>query len=60
MKKLYAIDVDETLFKTNASVKVIEEGKVVNSLSNSEFNTYKLKLNQTFDFSFLLARRRVT
>ena len=51
MKKLYAIDVDETLFKTNASVKVIEDGKVIKSLSNSEFNTYKLKLNQTFDFS---------
>lgn len=57
MNSLFVFDVDETLFKTNATVKVLDGGWVVRSLSNSEFNTYKLEQNQQFDFNeFINAR----
>jgi hypothetical protein len=51
MKTLYTFDVDETLFKTNAKIHVLQDGERVKSLSNTEFNTYKLGSNQTYDFS---------
>lgn len=49
-KGLTIFDIDETLFQTQALVKVIKDGKVVRSLDNQEFNTYKLKAGETFDF----------
>lgn len=44
-------DIDETLFQTKAQVHVVKDGKRVKSLSNREFNTYKLKNGETFDFA---------
>ncbi len=44
-------DIDETLFQTKAIVYVIKDGKKVHSLNNREFNTYKLKKGESFDFS---------
>lgn len=49
-KGLTIFDIDETLFQTKALVKVMKDGKVVSSLDNQEFNTYKLKDGETFDF----------
>lgn len=51
MKTLSIYDVDETLFQTTATVKVVEEGWVVDSLSNSDFNTHNLESTQSYDFS---------
>lgn len=51
MKTLYTFDVDETLFKTNALVHVLQNGERVKSLSNSEFNTYKLGTNESYDYT---------
>ena len=44
-------DIDETLFQTKALVHVVKGGKRVKSLSNREFNTYKLRTGETFDFT---------
>ena len=47
---LVAIDIDETIFKTFAEIKVIKDGKEIKSLTNQEFNTYKLDEGESFDF----------
>ena len=47
---LTIFDIDETMFKTKAKVKVIKDGKVISSLDNQQFNKYKLKKDESFDF----------
>lgn len=49
-KGLTIFDIDETLFQTKALVKVIKDGKVVRSLDNQEYNTYKLKPGESYDY----------
>ena len=44
-------DIDETLFQTKALVHVVKDGKRVRSLTNKEYNTYKRKRGETYDFS---------
>lgn len=44
-------DIDETLFQTKALVHVMKGGKRSKSLTNQEFNSYKLKKGETFDFT---------
>jgi hypothetical protein len=47
---LTVFDIDDTLFHTFAKIKVMKDGKEVESLTNQEFNVYKLKDGETFDF----------
>jgi len=47
---LTIFDIDETLFHTKAKVAVMKDGKVARMLDNQEFNTYKLKAGESFDF----------
>lgn len=47
---LTIFDVDETLFKTKALINVVHDGKIIRKLDNQEFNTYKLKPGEQFDF----------
>lgn len=47
---LTIFDIDETLFHTKAKVKVVKQGKVVRELDNQEFNTYKRKDGEEYDF----------
>ena len=47
---LTIFDIDETLFHTYAKVAVVKDGKVVRMLDNQEFNTYKRKKGETYDF----------
>ena len=49
-KGLTMFDVDETMFITKAKVKVMKNGKVVKKLDNQEFNTYKKKAGEEYDF----------
>jgi hypothetical protein len=49
-KGLTIFDIDETLFQTFAKIKVVKDGKTVRELDNQEFNTYKLKDGESFDF----------
>lgn len=47
---LTIFDIDETLFHTKAKVAVVKDGKVVRMLDNQEFNTYKRKPGEEYDF----------
>lgn len=47
---LTIFDIDETLFHTKAKVRVVKGGKVVRELDNQEFNTYKRKDGEEYDF----------
>ena len=44
------IDIDETIFQTKAMIYVMRGGQIVTKLSNQDFNTYKLKDGESFDF----------
>jgi hypothetical protein len=47
---LNVFDVDETLFKTFSTIKVMKDGHLIKSLTNQEFNTYKIGKGETYDF----------
>tara|TARA_B110000285_G_C15105837_1_gene607889 strand:+ start:1079 stop:1690 length:612 start_codon:yes stop_codon:yes gene_type:complete len=49
-KGLTIFDIDETLFHTKAKINVMKDGKVISALDNMQFNTYKLKAGETFDY----------
>jgi len=49
-KGLTIIDIDETMFITRAKVHVVKNGKVIKKLDNQEFNTYKKKPGEDYDF----------
>lgn len=48
---LHVFDIDDTLFRTSARVMLKRDGKIIRSISSSEFNTYKLKDGEEYDFS---------
>lgn len=48
---LQILDIDETLFVTNAKIRVVKGGKIIRELTNQEFNTYTLQPGERFDFS---------
>ena len=48
---LSVFDIDDTLFHTTAQIGVIKNGKRVKSLTNQEFNTYKLGAGESFDYA---------
>jgi hypothetical protein len=48
---LTIFDIDDTLFHTTAKILIKKKGKVIHSLSTSEFNSYQLKPGETEDFS---------
>jgi hypothetical protein len=49
-KGLTVFDIDETLFQTKAMVKIMKDGKVVRSIDNQEYNMYKLKPGESYDY----------
>ena len=48
---LNIFDIDDTLFHTTAQITVKKDGKVVQKLTNAEYNTYRLKTGESFDYS---------
>ena len=56
---LTIFDIDDTLFHTTAQIKVMKDGKVVQSLTNQEFNNYKLQPGEEFDFGEFIENKRV-
>lgn len=54
---LTIFDIDETLFHTKAKVRVVKGGKVVRELDNQEFNTYKRKAGEEYDFGEFASAR---
>ncbi len=57
-KGLTMFDIDETLFRSDARVKVKTGRKVVKLLTNIEFNSYKLKDGEKFDFGEFKSAKR--
>lgn len=49
-KGLTIFDIDETLFRTKALVKVMKDGKLVRTLDNQQYNEYKLQPGETYDY----------
>ena len=49
-KGITFLDIDENIFRTFAKIKVIKNGKVVREITNQEFNTYRLKSGESWDF----------
>lgn len=47
---LTIFDIDDTLFHTTAKIGVVKDGKKVKELTNQQFNIYKLKAGEKFDF----------
>ena len=47
---LNVFDIDDTLFKTESKVLIVKDGKTVRELASGEFNTYKLKPGEEYDF----------
>lgn len=47
---LTVFDLDETLFHTKAKIRVMHGGKVVHTLDNQQYNHYKLKPGESFDY----------
>jgi len=48
---LHVVDIDDTLFHTTARVRVRNaKNKIIRYLSTSEYNNYKLKPGQKYDF----------
>ena len=49
--KLLIFDVDDTLIHTSANILINKNGKHIKTIPNKEFNTYKLRPGEEFDFS---------
>lgn len=49
--RILLFDVDDTLIHTSAEIGVLKNGKLINKISNSDFNNYTLKSGEEFDFS---------
>ena len=47
---LNVFDIDETLYRTFAKIRVMKDGKLVRELNNQELNNYKLKPGEKYDF----------
>ena len=48
---LTIFDIDDTLLQTFAEIKVVKKGKVIKSITGTQYNDYKLKRGESFDFS---------
>lgn len=49
-KGLTIFDIDETLFRTKALVRIMKDGKLVRTLDNQQYNEYKLQPGETYDY----------
>jgi FMN phosphatase YigB (HAD superfamily) len=49
-QSLVIFDIDDTLLHTTAKIKVVNNGRVVRTLTNQEFNNYQLQPGEEFDF----------
>ena len=50
-KGLTIFDIDDTLFHTSTKLGILKNGKVIRELGNKEYNTYKLKRGESYDYS---------
>lgn len=50
IRTLNVWDIDDTLFKTDARVYVVKDDKIIKKIEPGEFNTYKLKPGEKYDY----------
>lgn len=48
--RVLLFDVDDTLLKSNAKISVLKDGELIQRLTPAEFNFYKLKPGEEFNF----------
>lgn len=48
--KLLIFDVDDTLIHTTAEIFIVKNGKRVKTISNQNYNNYKLRPGESFDY----------
>ena len=51
MHTLSVWDIDDTLFTSKTNIYVIKNNQIVKKLSTSEYNSYKLRPGEVFDYS---------
>ena len=51
VSKILIFDIDDTLIKTNAKIKVVKDGKVIKELSPAAYNDYTWHEGESFDYS---------
>lgn len=49
--RILLFDVDDTIIHTTARIGIIKNGKLIKRITNSEYNEYKLKRGEKFDYS---------
>lgn len=49
--RILLFDVDDTLLKSNAKISVIKDGETIKKLTPTEYNYYKLKAGEEFNYS---------
>ena len=49
-KGLTIFDIDETLFHTKTKINVVANNKIIHRLTNIEYNDYKLKSGESYDY----------
>ena len=55
---LTIFDIDDTLFRTNSKVHVKKDGKSIKKLSPAEFNSYKLKSGEEFNYDEFVSAKK--
>lgn len=50
-RKLLIFDVDDTLIHTSARIGIVKDGEITKYISNQEYNDYRLKPGESFDYS---------
>jgi len=50
-RSIYFVDIDETLFKTAAKIRVVKDGKTVGNLTNQEYNSHELAPGEEYDYA---------
>lgn len=55
---LTIFDIDDTLFRTQSKVHVMKNGKSIKKLSPAEFNSYKLKSGEEFDYHEFVSSKK--
>ena len=55
---LTIFDIDDTLFRTQSKVHVMKDGKSIKKLSPAEFNSYKLKSGEEFDYHEFVSSKK--
>lgn len=49
--RIILFDIDDTLIRTTAQIRILKNGKIIKKISNAEYNEYKLGPGEEFDYT---------